>query len=120
MRAAALARSRTPALDAADCSTLSRDLAKPPSTGCMLLKSRPAHAGDALAAFIECLSLPDTPGVLVFTLITPEDSFNDAYIAATEVLDSIDLHGTTTQPGDQQTGQRPSPDHNNDETGERP
>src|SRR3984893_15789933 len=40
-----------PALNAVDCSTLSRGLAKPPSTGCMLLKSRLAHAEDALAGF---------------------------------------------------------------------
>ena len=78
-----------------------------------------SDAGYALAAFVECLSLPDTPGVLVFTLITLEDSFNDAYIAAIEVLDSIELHGTTSLPGDQQTGPRASPDYNNDEIGER-
>jgi hypothetical protein len=78
-----------------------------------------SDSGDALAAFIECLSLPDTPGVLVFTLITLEDSFNEAYIAATEILDSIELQGATTKSGDQQTGPRPSPDRNNDEIGER-
>src|SRR6202048_4270897 len=49
MRAAALARSRMPALNAVECSTLSRGLAKPPSTRSMLLKSRLAHAEDALA-----------------------------------------------------------------------
>lgn len=58
-----------------------------------------SSSGDALAAYIECRSLPKAAGVLVFTLITTEDAFPDAYAAGLDILDTVSVDGSTADSG---------------------
>jgi len=53
-----------------------------------------SDSGDALAAYIECRALPGSAGVFVFTLITNEDAFQDAYNAGLDILDTVSLDGS--------------------------
>ena len=53
-----------------------------------------SDSGDALAAYIECRALPGSVGVFVFTLITTEDAFEDAYNAGLDILDTVSLDGS--------------------------
>ena len=57
------------------------------------------NSGDALAAYIECRSLPAGAGVLVFTLISSEDNFPDAYSAGQDILDTVSVDGSTVDTG---------------------
>jgi hypothetical protein len=54
-----------------------------------------SDSGDALAAYIECRALPNSAGVFVFTLITTEDAFQDAYNAGLDILDTVSLDGSS-------------------------
>jgi hypothetical protein len=54
-----------------------------------------SDSGDALAAYIECRALPGSAGVFVFTLITTEDTFEDAYNAGLDILDTVSLDGSS-------------------------
>jgi hypothetical protein len=54
-----------------------------------------SDSGDALAAYVECRALPGSAGVFVFTLISTEDAFEDAYNAGLDILDTVSLDGSS-------------------------
>lgn len=58
-------------------------------------------SGDTQVAYVECRALPGGAGVFVMTLITLEDSYDDAYDALTDIADTVSLDGN--EPADDPT-----------------
>jgi len=50
-------------------------------------------SGDTVVAYVECRALPGGAGVFATTLITDEDSFDDAFDATLDILDTVALDG---------------------------
>jgi hypothetical protein len=49
--------------------------------------------GDENVAYVECRALPEGAGVFVITMLTLPDSWEDAYGALGDILDTVDLEG---------------------------
>jgi hypothetical protein len=52
-----------------------------------------ASGGDTQVAYVECQALPEGAGVFVITLITLEDSYDDAYDALSDIVDTVSFEG---------------------------
>lgn len=50
-------------------------------------------SGDTVVAYVECRALPGGAGVFATTLITDEDSWDDAFDATLDILDTVSLDG---------------------------
>lgn len=69
-------------------------------------------SGDTVVAYVECRALPGGAGVFATTLITDEDSFDDALDATLDILDTVSLDGDSgnSNSSSSKTGKEETPE----------